>query len=196
MVTAFALGHPTTLVLGALGCVHLPSRVVESGIALSVLVSAVHAIRPLVRRGEVLIAASFGLLHGLSFATLLGQLDLSRSNLVITLLGFNLGIEIAQLLVVALVMPFFKLLARTTIYPFLRTSTATLGAIVALGWFAERSHPPRYSQRSLSTCSTSRNDRWEAPPRPCSAAQGARSADAGVQAAHRQPGPTRTSGQW
>ena len=138
VVTAFAVGHSITLALGALGWVHLPARLVESGIALSVLVSAIHAFRPLVRRGEVLIAGSFGLLHGLAFATLLGQLDLSRSNLVTTLLGFNLGIEIAQLLVVALVMPSLVLLSHTSAYPYLRTSTAALGAVLATGWLAER----------------------------------------------------------
>ncbi len=140
VITAFAAGHSITLALGALGWLHLPERVVESGIALSVLVSAVHAIRPLVRRGEILIAGSFGLLHGLSFATLLSQLGLSRRGLLTTLLGFNLGIEIAQILVVALVMPSLVLLSRTSYYPYLRTSTAALGAVLATGWLANRSH--------------------------------------------------------
>ena len=138
VVTAFAVGHSITLALGALGWVHLPARLVESGIALSVLVSAIHAIRPLVRRGEVFIAGGFGLLHGLAFATLLGQLDLSRSNLVTTLLGFNVGIEIAQLLVVALVMPSLVLLSHTDVYPYFRTGTAASGAVLATGWLAER----------------------------------------------------------
>ncbi len=139
VVTAFAVGHSSTLALGALGWVHLPDRLVESGIALSVLVSAVHAIRPLVSRGEVLIAVGFGLLHGLAFATLLGPLDLGRANLVSTLFGFNLGIEIAQLVVVALVMPSLLLLARTSSYRYFRTGTALVGAVLAAGWLAERS---------------------------------------------------------
>ena len=138
VVTAFAVGHSCTLALGALGWVQLPPRVVESGIALSVLASAVHAVRPLVRRGEVLIAGGFGLLHGLSFAAVLTGLDLSRTSLVTTLLGFNLGIEFAQLLVVALVMPSLLLLARTVAYAALRLILAALGAVLAAGWFAER----------------------------------------------------------
>jgi hypothetical protein len=140
VVTAFAIGHSITLALGALGWVHLPSRLVESGIALSVLVSAVHAIRPLVRRGEVLIAGSFGLLHGLAFATLLTEMRLSRGGLVTTLLGFNLGIELTQLLVVALVMmPSLVLLSRTPAYPAFRTALAGLGAVLAAAWLADRS---------------------------------------------------------
>jgi hypothetical protein len=138
VVTAFAVGHSCTLVLGALGLVDLPTRLVESGIALSVLVSAVHAIHPLVRRGEVAIAGGFGLLHGLAFATLLGGLDLTRTSLVTTLLGFNLGIELTQLLVVALVMPSLILLSRTAAYPVLRLGVATLGALLAAGWLADR----------------------------------------------------------
>jgi HupE / UreJ protein len=138
VVTAFAVGHSITLALGALGWIHLPSRLVESGIALSVLVSAIHAIRPLVRRGEVLIAATFGLLHGLAFAALLGELNLSRSGLVSTLLGFNLGIEITQLMVVALVMPSLVLISRTSAYASLRIGLAALGAMSAAAWFAQR----------------------------------------------------------
>ena len=138
VVTAFAVGHSCTLVLGALGWVALPSGIVEAGIALSVLVSAVHAIRPLVRRGEVLIAGGFGLLHGLAFAAILGSLELSRTSLLTTLLGFNLGIEVAQLTVVALVMPSLLLLSRTSAYPVLRVSAAGLGAVLAAGWLANR----------------------------------------------------------
>lgn len=138
VVTAFAVGHSCTLVLGAFGWVDLPTRLVESGIALSVLVSAIHAVRPLVRRGEILIAGGFGLLHGLSFAAVLGGLDLSRSSLVTTLLGFNLGIELTQLLVVALVMPSLLLLSRTAAYPVLRVGVGGLGAVLAAAWLAAR----------------------------------------------------------
>lgn len=138
VVSAFAVGHSITLVLGALRLVHLPTRLIEAGIALSVLVSAIHAIRPLVRRGEVAIALSFGLLHGLAFAALLDEIDLSRSSFVLTLLGFNVGIELTQLLVVALVMPSLLVLSRTRAYPALRVGLAGLGAAVSTGWLLER----------------------------------------------------------
>lgn len=138
VVTAFAVGHTCTLVLGALGWIDLPTRLVESGIALSVLVSAVHAVRPLVRRGEVLIAGGFGLLHGLAFATLLGSLDLERSNLLVTLLGFNVGIELAQLIVVALVMPSLLLLSGLRGYAVVRIGLAAIGGVLAVGWLADR----------------------------------------------------------
>src|SRR3954465_4254766 len=69
VVTAFTLGHSITLVLGALGWVRLPGAAVESAIAVSILVSAVHALVPIFRGREVFIAGGFGLMHGLAFAT-------------------------------------------------------------------------------------------------------------------------------
>lgn len=138
VVTAFAVGHSTTLALAAFGLVSAPTRVVEIMIALSILVSGVHAIRPIVRGGEVGIAAGFGLMHGLAFATLLGQLDLRRSSLLTELLGFNLGIEVTQLIVVALVMPSLMVLSRTQLYPAVRAALAGLAVVLAACWLAER----------------------------------------------------------
>ncbi|QJT03091.1 HupE/UreJ family protein [Streptomyces asoensis] len=138
VVSAFALGHSLTLALAASGVVHVPSRPVETLIALSIAVSAVHAIRPLVARGEVLIAAGFGLVHGLAFASLIGDLGLDRGSLVTTLLGFNLGIELTQLLVVALIMPSLIVLARTTVYPAFRIGVAVIGLVFSVSWMLER----------------------------------------------------------
>ncbi|MCX4763685.1 HupE/UreJ family protein [Streptomyces sp. NBC_01275] len=138
VVTAFAVGHSITLALAALGYISAPTRVVESLIALSILVSGIHALRPLVPGGEAWIAAGFGLMHGLAFATLLGGLDLGRGSLVAGLLGFNLGIELTQLMVVALLMPSLLLLSRTRIYPAARRTVAAIGIVLAAAWLAER----------------------------------------------------------
>lgn len=138
VVTAFAIGHSITLVLATLGVIHLPARLVESLIALSILVSAVHALRPLVPRGEPIIAAGFGLVHGLAFATLLGDSGLSGEALVSSLLGFNLGIELTQLLVVALMMPSLYVLSRTRAYGLLRPALALVGLVLSAAWLLER----------------------------------------------------------
>lgn len=138
VVTAFAIGHSLTLALAATGVIDLPTRPVETLIALSIAVSAVHALRPLVARGEVLIAAGFGLVHGLAFASLIGDLGLDRGSLVTTLLGFNLGIELTQLLVVALLMPSLILLARTAFYPAFRIGVALIGLLFSASWMLER----------------------------------------------------------
>ncbi|MCW2972156.1 MAG: HupE/UreJ family protein, partial [Thermoleophilia bacterium] len=89
VVTAFAIGHSITLALASFGLVEVPTRFVESMIALSILVSGVHAIRPLVPGGESWIAGGFGLMHGLAFAALIDDLGLGRGSLVANLLGFN-----------------------------------------------------------------------------------------------------------
>ncbi|QNG38757.1 HupE/UreJ family protein [Geodermatophilaceae bacterium NBWT11] len=138
VVTAFAVGHSITLALAALGYVHVDSRVVESLIAVSILASAVHAMKPLVPGGEAAIAAGFGLVHGLAFAAVIDDLGLDRGSLVVQLLGFNLGIELTQLIVVALVMPSLLLLSRTRLYPAVRLTGAAISAALALGWLAER----------------------------------------------------------
>ena len=74
VVTAFTVGHSITLALAAVGLIRVPSRPIEVLIAVSILVSAVHALRPLFPGREAVIAAFFGLIHGLAFATTLGQL--------------------------------------------------------------------------------------------------------------------------
>jgi hypothetical protein len=138
VVTAFAIGHSITLALAGLGLIHVPEQPIEALIALSILVAAVHALRPLIPEGEAVIAAGFGLVHGLAFASLLGELDLERGALVFTLLGFNLGIELTQLLVVALIMPSLYLLSRTAAYTPFRIGGGLLGVILAGSWLLQR----------------------------------------------------------
>ena len=116
VVTAFTLGHSITLVFGALGWARLPGAVVESAIAVSILVSAVHALVPIFRGREVFIAGGFGLVHGLAFATTLTGFGFDPLTLVSSVLGFNLGIEAFQLLVILAAMPWLVLLARSRVY--------------------------------------------------------------------------------
>jgi hypothetical protein len=134
---AFTLGHSVTLALGAVG-VPAPQQVVEAAIAVSILVAAVHAVRPVFPGREALVAAGFGLVHGLAFSATLRALDLSGTHLVLALLGFNLGIELMQLAVVALVLPPLVLLARTPRYAAVRLAAAVLTGVAACGWLVDR----------------------------------------------------------
>jgi HupE / UreJ protein len=138
VVTAFTVGHSITLVLGALGWARLPSSVVESAIALSILVSAVHALVPIFRGREVYIAGGFGLVHGLALAATLTDFDFDALTLVSSVLGFNLGIEVFQLVVILAAMPWLVLLARSRVYSPLRITGAALTGIAATAWLAER----------------------------------------------------------
>ena len=138
VVTAFTIGHSLTLVASALGWIAVPIAPVEVLIAASVGVAAMHALRPLVRGGEVLIAGGFGLVHGLAFAGILTDLGLDGSASVPALLAFNVGVELAQLLTVALVFPSLYLASRTRWYPALRMAGAVVALAAATGWALDR----------------------------------------------------------
>lgn len=143
IVTAFTLGHSLTLLLGALQWVWLPAQPVEVLIAVSILVSALHAVRPLfpgrmASGREAWVAAGFGLIHGLAFADTLSNLDLDTGPLLLSILGFNLGIEGMQLVVIALTIPWLILLSRTSAYRTVRLIGALLAAVAALAWVIER----------------------------------------------------------
>lgn len=138
LVTAFTLGHSVTLILGAFGKVAIPSVPVEVAIALSIFVTALHAWRPILHGREAWVAACFGLVHGLAFSQVIAGGGLDGWNKAAAVLGFNLGIEAVQLLVVAAVVPWLMLLASSGRYTPLRLGGALFAAIAALGWAAER----------------------------------------------------------
>ena len=138
VVTAFTLGHSMTLALAAFGFVVAPSRPVEVLIAVSIFVSAVHAIRPLFPGREPAIAAFFGLIHGLAFAATLGQLGLERWTRLANVCAFNVGIEAMQLVVVAAILPSLLLLSGTRVYSWFRVGGALFAGIASAGWIAER----------------------------------------------------------
>jgi len=96
IVSAFSLSHSITLSLAVLGYVHLPSRLVESGIALSVMVAALNNVYPLVNKRVWLIAFAFGFIHGLGFASALSGLQLPADAMAASLGGFSVGVEIGQ----------------------------------------------------------------------------------------------------
>ena len=138
IVSAFTIGHSVTLLAGSIGWLRLPGRPVEVLIAVSILVSALHAMRPLFAGREAWVAGGFGLVHGMAFAGALGELRLDPYRLAIAVFGFNLGIELMQLFVVAMLFPWLVLLARTAMYPLVRWAGALFAMAAALGWIGER----------------------------------------------------------
>ncbi|MEG9433735.1 HupE/UreJ family protein [Terriglobus sp. ADX1] len=138
IVTAFTIGHSLTLTLAAMNFVHVPARPVEVFIAVSILVSAVHALRPIFPGREAWIAAFFGLIHGLAFASTLDRLGLARWDRVLGILSFNLGIETMQLLVVAFVLPSLLLMSRTRAYSAFRITGAAFASVASAMWIVER----------------------------------------------------------
>lgn len=134
---AFTAGHSVTLLVGALGWVTVAPRVVEVCIALSIAVSAIHAIRPLFFRYESIVAALFGLVHGLAFSSALSAQGLGIGTLLISVFSFNLGLELMQFLLMIGFIPVL-LLSRQRFYPMMRMALASVVLVLAVGWTAER----------------------------------------------------------
>jgi hypothetical protein len=136
IVTAFTIGHSLTLVLAGVAAFELPKQPVEIAIAATILISAIHALRPLFAGRESLVAGVFGLIHGMAFSFTLAAMQLSPSQMVLSLLGFNLGIEAMQLGIVAVTIPALLLIASSRLYGLLRVLGAVVALLAAMGWLA------------------------------------------------------------
>jgi len=138
IVSAFTAGHSVALVVAAASGWQVAARGVETLIALSVLASAIHAWRPIFPGREALVAGAFGLCHGLAFARALSGHLPNPADTAGAILGFNLGIECFQMLIVLASIPFVIQLAPDGYGGAARRLLAALAAIAALGWLAER----------------------------------------------------------
>ena len=138
-VTAFTAAHSLTLSLAALHVVVMPARLTESAIAASVVLAAVNNIWPLFGRDRWVVAFALGLLHGFGFASVLADVGLPSAHLVSSLLGFNLGVELGQLALVAGCLPIAYLVRRTAAYRRITVpGLSAVLAVVAIIWFVER----------------------------------------------------------
>lgn len=139
IVTAFTVAHSITLSLAALNVLALPSRLIESAIAASVILAALNNLFPLFQGRRWIVAFAFGLIHGFGFASVLADLGLPQSALMLALLGFNLGVEIGQLIIVAGFLPLAYLLRRHWLYQraILQVGSGLI-ILIALVWFIER----------------------------------------------------------
>jgi hypothetical protein len=139
IVTAFTVAHSLTLSLAALDVVKLPSRFVESTIAASVVLAGLGNLYPMMISRRWLVAFGFGLIHGFGFAAVLTDLGLPHDSLLLSLVSFNLGVELGQLAIVAAFLPLAYLIRRSWSYPRLILTGGSLGVIaIALVWFTER----------------------------------------------------------
>ena len=138
IITAFTIAHSLTLLLGSVQWINLPRKPIEVLIAITISVSAFHAFRPIYPKKETLIAGAFGLIHGLAFAETLTNLQLSTKQMALSILGFNIGIELMQLLIILVVFPILILLNKTRYYLQIRQIGVIMIMILALAWMIER----------------------------------------------------------
>ncbi len=138
VVTFFTIAHTITLTLASLELVVLPSRLVESIIAFSIGLAAFHNIKPIFKLKDWIIAFIFGLFHGFGFASVLGDLGLTNEFLTLSLLGFNVGVEIGQLVIIAAIFPILYLIRKLKFYPKFLVYLSIVLIMISLYWFIER----------------------------------------------------------
>ncbi|MGI9553191.1 MAG: HupE/UreJ family protein [Aurantibacter sp.] len=138
VVTFFTIAHTITLTLASLNIINLPSRLVEAVIALSIGLAAYHNIRPIFKGRDWVIAFVFGLFHGFGFASVLGELGVTGEFLTLSLLGFNIGVEIGQVVIIVLIFPVLFFLRKSRFYSKLLLYLSILLIIISLYWFVER----------------------------------------------------------
>jgi len=139
VVTAFTAAHSLTLACAALGYVQLPSRWTEAAITASIVVAAIANLMHRTDRFGLAMAFGFGLIHGLGFASALADIATTTVSRVLPLIGFNLGVELGQLAVVAVLFP---LLFRGNHSPQFWRHTVTIGSaamgLLGVAWLVQR----------------------------------------------------------
>jgi len=156
LITAFTLGHSISLALAYLGVVHVPAPPVEATIALSIAYMArevlfaqrTSPVAPLTaaafnsntgtRHRHIAVVAAFGLLHGLGFASALGELGVSAGERITGLVFFNLGVEAGQLMFVAFVSIVLLLARAGRVLQPLRIAALYAAGILGLFWTFDR----------------------------------------------------------
>lgn len=139
IVTVFTIAHSVTLLLAALDFISLPSRLVESVIALSIVLVALNNIFTKVREGSLWIILGLGLFHGLGFASVMSHLPFRMVDLMWVVIGFNVGVELGQVAIVAVLFPILFLLRKTRFYePVILKGLSVVLALIAAWWFIQR----------------------------------------------------------
>lgn len=138
IVTSFTVAHSISLALAALGIVDPVGWMVEAAIALSIVYVGVENLVAREVRHRWVLTFAFGLVHGLGFAGILREMELERRGLAASLVSFNLGVELGQVAIVALLWPALRMLDRTRHRE--RVVRFVSAVIVAFGafWFVER----------------------------------------------------------
>ncbi len=141
LVTSFAIGHSVTLAINAL--LPMPDYLmwVEAAVAGSVLLGGVNVLFPLFAGRDNLLAMLFGLIHGMAFASALSVDGLQMSSQLIVLFGFNLGIEIIQVLLVLMLLPCINLWRKSRAFTALRWVTGLIVAAFGALWLTQRIAP-------------------------------------------------------
>lgn len=139
IVSMFTVAHSITLSLAVLGVVNFPGYWIEIAIAVSVFIAALDNIYPVFMGPRWLLTFFFGLAHGFGFASALSDLGLEQGRLFLSLFGFNLGVELGQLLIVMLVFPLLYYFRKASLYETLVIRAGSLVVMaIAIYWVIQR----------------------------------------------------------
>ena len=138
IVTSFTVAHSITLILAALKVVTLPSRLIECGIALTIIYVAAENLWRTNIAHRWMLTFFFGLIHGFGFANVLAELGLPRAATIRCLLSFNVGVEVGQLAIVLAAFPLLHLLFRGRYAAGVKIALSIAVGVFGLGWFVER----------------------------------------------------------
>jgi hypothetical protein len=141
IVTAFTIGHSISLALAALHVVAVPRGLLESLIALTIVYVGVENLFSWFPLKRWILSFSFGLVHGLAFAETLQLLELPLGQMLVALSSFNIGVEIAQVTVVLICLPFIFGLAKTSWRVQTIKALSLLIVLFGTGWFIDRALP-------------------------------------------------------
>ena len=150
IVTAFTVAHSLTLSLAALGVVRPPGRLVEAVIAASIIIVAADLLVPIFEKRLWLVVIGFGLFHGFGFAGALSEMGVLGEYRWLSLLAFNLGVEIGQVVIVAVLVPVLFAVRRPKLYRRWAVPMAAVGLILIAGvWATERTFGVAVPMREL-----------------------------------------------
>ena len=138
IVSAFTIGHSLTLALGAIQIINPPLPIIEVIIAISVLISAINVVHPILFKTEFWIAGGFGLIHGLAFSSTVSEFGLHSTQLILSILGFNLGIELIQFLIILVCIPLLFLIIKSKQYILFKNLAGFFGIILSIIWIIDR----------------------------------------------------------
>jgi hypothetical protein len=131
IVTGFTVGHSVTLALATFGVLRIPQGIVEPLVALTIAITAVEVFVGKFERHRWKLATGFGLIHGFAFANAILGLQLSGGQAVLALLAFNLGVELGQVVIIAIVAPLI-----VAMHKYRPTQAVWVVRVAALGIFA------------------------------------------------------------
>jgi HupE/UreJ protein len=139
IITAFTIAHSITLALAASGAVHVPVRPIEIAIAGSIVIAGLLNLIPQAAKARLALAFGFGLVHGFGFANALAELGTGGLRLLPTLAGFNTGVELAQLSLVAIVLPVLFRARHSKFYAWrFMPATSIVAAMAGAAWLVAR----------------------------------------------------------